>query len=880
MQISGLKPKKIFSTVLALFALSVGFLSPIETAGAATKVVFPTTLTTCTVNGVTTVVASGTYTCSDGATMATLWTSSAGLISANRPYLGTLRYCINNSTAVITVLSDGTASITCKSTETKVTWTRTWGIPSPPVIRNVNLTSPTSVMVAYTDSTANNGSQIVRYVITSNPDAVSVTHLGPGSPTMKINGLRPDTDYSFIVCATNAAGSACSTSSVIHTWPLAPSISLSPGMETKVYGETIDGYSISENGGHSKVYPSTYAISPSAPDGLTFSSSTGSLSGTPKGVQGLTTYTITESNISGSGSANYSLTVTKKGMSVTADAKSKTYGDTDPELTYSSSGLVMGDSLEGSLTRAAGEDVGDHAIGIGTVGVAGGKAGNYDLTFVGANLSIGSKAITVSANNASKTYGDVDPALTYTVPDGALVGTDVLSGDLSRETGEDVGGYQITGALTNSNYSVTVTPGTFTIDPKAVTASANDASKTYGDVDPALTYTVPDGALVGTDVLSGDLSREAGEDVGGYQITGALTNSNYSVTLTPGTFTINPRKITVTITGASKTYGDADPGSFGFTVTDGALLGSDVLTGSLSRVAGENVGTYEITGVLTNSNYIVTVTPGTFTIDPKAITVTADNASKTYGDVDPALTYTVPDGALVGGDVLTGSLSRESGEGVGTYEITGVLTNSNYAVTVTPGTFSIAAKAITVSANNASKTFGEVDPALTYSVPDGALLGGDVLSVSLSRVAGEDVGTYEITGVLSNSNYIVTVTPGTFTINASPVVLRQAATLAWNCSGNHSTTEAFDGNEFKFCDVTSSIPGTVTYSSGNTAIFTVSGAGSSSVGHPHAIGSATLTATITPSDSVHYFSAQILLTIHIVSGASTGPIKWNGYQAP
>ena len=805
MQISGLKPKKIFSTVLALFALSVGFLSPIETAGAATKVVFPTTLTTCTVNGVTTVVASGTYTCSDGATMATLWTSSAGLISANRPYLGTLRYCINNSTAVITVLSDGTASITCKSTETKVTWTRTWGIPSPPVIRNVNLTSPTSVMVAYTDSTANNGSQIVRYVITSNPDAVSVTHLGPGSPTMKINGLRPDTDYSFIVCATNAAGSACSTSSVIHTWPLAPSISLSPGMETKVYGETIDGYSISENGGHSKVYPSTYAISPSAPDGLTFSSSTGSLSGTPKGVQGLTTYTITESNISGSGSANYSLTVTKKGMSVTADAKSKTYGDTDPELTYSSSGLVMGDSLEGSLTRAAGEDVGDHAIGIGTVGVAGGKAGNYDLTFVGANLSIGSKAITVSANNASKTYGDVDPALTYTVPDGALVGTDVLSGDLSRE---------------------------------------------------------------------------AGEDVGGYQITGALTNSNYSVTLTPGTFTINPRKITVTITGASKTYGDADPGSFGFTVTDGALLGSDVLTGSLSRVAGENVGTYEITGVLTNSNYIVTVTPGTFTIDPKAITVTADNASKTYGDVDPALTYTVPDGALVGGDVLTGSLSRESGEGVGTYEITGVLTNSNYAVTVTPGTFSIAAKAITVSANNASKTFGEVDPALTYSVPDGALLGGDVLSVSLSRVAGEDVGTYEITGVLSNSNYIVTVTPGTFTINASPVVLRQAATLAWNCSGNHSTTEAFDGNEFKFCDVTSSIPGTVTYSSGNTAIFTVSGAGSSSVGHPHAIGSATLTATITPSDSVHYFSAQILLTIHIVSGASTGPIKWNGYQAP
>ena len=76
--------------------------------------------------------------------------------------------------------------------------------------------------------------------------------------------------------------------------------------------------------------------------------------------------------------------VAKRPITVTADAKSKTYGDTDPALNYSvtSGSLVSGDGLSGSLTRAAGETVAasPYAIQRGTL-TAG---GNYDLTFVGA----------------------------------------------------------------------------------------------------------------------------------------------------------------------------------------------------------------------------------------------------------------------------------------------------------------------------------------------------------------------------------------------------------------------------------------------------------------------------------------------------------------
>ena len=70
-------------------------------------------------------------------------------------------------------------------------------------------------------------------------------------------------------------------------------------------------------------------------------------------------------------------------MTVTAEAKSKTYGDADPALTYT--GALHGtDTFTGSLARVAGEDVGSYAINQGTLSAG----SNYTLTFVGANLTI------------------------------------------------------------------------------------------------------------------------------------------------------------------------------------------------------------------------------------------------------------------------------------------------------------------------------------------------------------------------------------------------------------------------------------------------------------------------------------------------------------
>ena len=80
-------------------------------------------------------------------------------------------------------------------------------------------------------------------------------------------------------------------------------------------------------------------------------------------------------------------TIAKKGLTVTADAKSKTQGEADPALTYTVDGLVAGDTITGSLSREAGEDPGTYAITQGTL-----TAGdNYEIAFTSAALTINKK---------------------------------------------------------------------------------------------------------------------------------------------------------------------------------------------------------------------------------------------------------------------------------------------------------------------------------------------------------------------------------------------------------------------------------------------------------------------------------------------------------
>ena len=79
--------------------------------------------------------------------------------------------------------------------------------------------------------------------------------------------------------------------------------------------------------------------------------------------------------------------ITKKVVEVVANAASKTEGEADPELTYTVSGLLEGDSLTGALSRVAGEAAGTYDIELGTLAAS----ANYEINYTKAQLTINEK---------------------------------------------------------------------------------------------------------------------------------------------------------------------------------------------------------------------------------------------------------------------------------------------------------------------------------------------------------------------------------------------------------------------------------------------------------------------------------------------------------
>ena len=102
-------------------------------------------------------------------------------------------------------------------------------------------------------------------------------------------------------------------------------------------------------------------------------------------------------------------------------------------------------------------------------------------------------------------------------------------------------------------------------------------------------------------------------------------------------------------------------------------------------------------------NFVVrALVKGKLTINPAAVTVTADNKEKEYGADDPELTATVV--GVIGNDEITYTLTRVAGNYVGHFAITpdGDEVQGNYVVTYVPGTLTINPATPTAVAENAS----------------------------------------------------------------------------------------------------------------------------------------------------------------------------------
>ncbi|OYX67921.1 MAG: hypothetical protein B7Y95_21810 [Rhizobiales bacterium 32-66-11] len=236
------------------------------------------------------------------------------------------------------------------------------------------------------------------------------------------------------------------------------------------------------------------------------------------------------------------------------------YGNAVPDLTYAigGAGLANGDALTGALATTASSTTGVGLYGI-TQGTLAASA-NYSLSYVGANLSITPRPLSVTADSQSMIYGNAASALTYVVGGAGLVNGDTLTGALatSASSTSDVGTYVIEqGALAaSSNYAVGYRAGIVSVMPRAISVAAINQQRPVGTANPVFTYTLGGLGLVNADALSGALASPADtrSAMGQYPILrGTLAaTANYTLAYLPGVLTV---------------VGDSQPGAATFVET-------------------------------------------------------------------------------------------------------------------------------------------------------------------------------------------------------------------------------------------------------------------------------------------------------------------------
>lgn len=515
---------------------------------------------------------------------------------------------------------------------------------------------------------------------------------------------------------------------------------------------------------------------------------------------------------------------------VTANNAIMTYGGTAPSLSYALSGLVNGDSssivsgVQFSPTPTSSTAAGSYTLTPSNATVAtpvGGTQPNYSVSYQSGTLTVNPAPLSVTAVAASTDYGSAIPTLQLQFS-GFVNAGDASSVPaqfapiVSAVQGSNAGTYPITlQALNpNSNYSVTYTGANLTIDPVPLTITPN-ISSTYGGTVPTTLPTADYSGFVNGDTPASlgtlpilSTAGMSSSPVGNYSVTASgAVDTNYTFQYNPGTLTINPAPLTIT-PNLTKVYGAALPTSL--PVADFAGLVNGDTPGSLTTqpgfstaaTASSNVGNYAVAASgAVDPNYTIGYAAGTLNITAAPLTVALDSVLRLYGGNNP--TFTASYTGLVnndGSNVVTGltiATAATVSSNVGTYAINGSgASAANYSIGYAPGTLTINPAPLTITADNASRLYGHVDPAFTASYA--GLVNGDGtsvvsgLSLTTAATAQSGVGSYAIvpSGASAN-NYAITYANGTLSVTQAFLQITPSGTQVYY--GTPQVTYSYSG---------------------------------------------------------------------------------------
>lgn len=426
------------------------------------------------------------------------------------------------------------------------------------------------------------------------------------------------------------------------------------------------------------------------------------------------------------------------------------------------------------------------------------------------------KILFLTIDDIDKIYGDGLPTFTYSyvsgLQNGDLLGDVILSYSMNAVGATTLDSAGTTRVITGSfgldlGYTLNLTTGTMTVVKAPLTVTADSDTRQYGLANPALTLSYS-GFKNGEDendlnsLSSASTAATIFSDVGSYAITASGgTADNYDLIYVDGDLAITKAVLTATMQNATREYGDANSlftaNYSGFRNGDTSAVIDTLAGGTTVANNLSNVGTYTIsgTGALDN-NYSFNYVNGTLTVTKATLVATADNQTREYGLANPVLTTSYTGfkngetSAVI--DILTtASTAATMATGVGSYTITTAgASDSNYDFSYTNGSLDITKALLTVTANDASRTYGDANPALGVSYSgfrNGETLAALTTGASASTFANalSNAGTYAITaaGAVAD-NYDFSYVNGALTVNKA----------ALNATAGNGTREYGDTN--------------------------------------------------------------------------------------
>lgn len=430
-------------------------------------------------------------------------------------------------------------------------------------------------------------------------------------------------------------------------------------------------------------------------------------------------------------------------------------------ITYSSSDtdIVTVNATSGVVT----------VVSTGTANITATAAkviGEYRETKSSYVLTVTKKAITVSANDATRVFAATDPSFDITIGNDLLVGSDkiedlkvVLRTDATKLS--EVGNHSIKGNSTSTNYDVTVTEGTLTITKAIATA--------VDDVENSFLYSAENEANINLEIYlpkdRGTTSFVAGTPAGdaiiknqtvestdkGISFTTVEGTENETTTI-PVTVTmknyedleinvvvtlVNKKPVTITgITVANKVYDGKMVSKTGVPVNEQGYDGEyEYFWNTEDKLPPKDVGNYALTVKIADDNgEFMGESLVPYAITSKAIKAKPKDISIYNGDALPEL-FELEYVGIVAGDSITASeepifeLQKLDGTILEESNVNGIYTikwlnveddrsvDSNYEISRTDATLTITTEVIEEEEEEDNSSGGNTTPPSKPSRP-------------------------------------------------------------------------------------------------------------------------------------------------------------------